>query len=57
MVVGTFQVVNDAGGVSETITLTTTPQTCAIGATLNITNAAQPDGTYVGNYTISANYQ
>ncbi|MEM9470198.1 MAG: DUF4402 domain-containing protein [Pseudomonadota bacterium] len=57
MTVNNFNVVSDGGGVSETITLTTTPQTFAIGARLNVTNPAQPDGTYIGNYNISANYQ
>jgi len=57
MTVNNFNVVSDAGGVAETITLTTTPQTFNIGARLNVANAAQPDGTYIGNYTITANYQ
>jgi hypothetical protein len=46
----------DGGGSSVTVTLTTFPQTFPIGATLNV-NAGQLDGSYLGTYTVRANYQ
>ena len=46
----------DGGGSAVTVTLTTLPQTFPIGATLNVA-AGQQDGTYIGNYSVRANYQ
>ncbi len=56
MVVDSFNLVTNAGGVMQTITLAVNPSTYPLGATLNV-GAAQAEGTYVGNYTLNANYQ
>ena len=56
MNVNAFNLVTNAGGTSETITLAATPSTFPLGATLNV-GAGQVAGTYTGTYTVSANYQ
>lgn len=56
MSVNNFNLVTDAGGTSETITLAASPETRPLGATLNV-SAGQTPGTYTGNYTVNANYQ
>lgn len=56
MVVNNFNLETVAGGATRTITLAANPTTFPIGATLNV-GAGQPAGTYIGDYTINANYQ
>jgi hypothetical protein len=56
MIVNQFNLVTNGGGLNESVTLTTNPQSFNVGATLNVT-ASQAPGTYVGDYVISANYQ
>jgi len=56
MVVNNFNLVTNAGGATRTITLAANPSTFPLGATLNV-GAGQAAGTYIGNYTINANYQ
>ncbi|MCI5060770.1 MAG: DUF4402 domain-containing protein [Alphaproteobacteria bacterium] len=56
MNVNAFQLVTNAGGTAETITLAASPSTFPLGATLNLA-AAQVAGTYTGTYNVNANYQ
>jgi len=56
MNVNTFNIRTNLGGATETVTLTASPGTFPIGATLNV-NGAQAVGTYTGNFTVNANYQ
>lgn len=56
MVVDNFNIVSDAGGTAQTVTLPASPTSFNVGATLNV-GAAQASGTYTGAYTLSANYQ
>lgn len=56
MAVNAFNIDVDAGGTAETITLTASPGTVPIGATLNV-GAAQAAGTYTGTYNLTAGYQ
>ena len=56
MVVNNFNLETVAGGATRVITLAANSTTFPIGATLNV-GASQPAGTYIGEYTINANYQ
>lgn len=56
MSVNNFNLVTNAGGATRTITLAANPSTFPMGATLNL-SAGQAAGTYIGNYTMNANYQ
>jgi hypothetical protein len=51
-----FNLVTDAGGTTETITLGASPTTYPVGATLNV-GAAQATGTYNGTFSVTAVYQ
>ena len=55
MNVNNFNMITNAGGSNTTITLATSTETFPLGATLNV-SASQPEGTYIGNFTVSANY-
>lgn len=55
MVIDSFNLVTDAGGPNELITLATNPETFDLGATLNVTSG-QAEGTYSGSFTLNANY-
>jgi len=56
MNVNNFNFITNAGGDNITVTLATSTETYALGATLNV-NASQASGSYIGNFTVSANYQ
>lgn len=56
MSINNFNLVTNAGGATRTITLAAATETFPMGATLNV-SAGQASGDYLGNYTISANYQ
>lgn len=56
MVVNNFNLVTNAGGTAEIITLAAATETRALGATLNV-GASQVPGTYTGTYSLVANYQ
>ncbi len=56
MNVNNFNLVTNAGGAHQTVTLATNPTEYPLGARLNI-GAGQVAGTYVGFYTVNANYQ
>lgn len=56
MTVNNFNLLTNAGGATVTITLAANPSTFPMGATLNV-GGGQVDGTYIGNYTMNANYQ
>ena len=56
MNVDSFQMIAPAGGRTATVTLATNPETFPLGATLNV-GAGQAEGTYIGDYMLSANYQ
>ena len=56
MNVNGFNMITNAGGTNATITLATSTETYPLGATLNV-NASQAAGTYIGSFTVSANYQ
>jgi hypothetical protein len=56
MAVNNFNLVTNAGGATETITLTSNPTNFPFGATLNV-GAGQAAGTYTGTFTVNANYQ
>jgi len=51
-----FNLVTNAGGPTETVTLTANPTNFPFGARLNV-GAGQAAGTYTGNFTVNANYQ
>ena len=56
MSINNFNLRTNAGGSSITVTLAAATETFPMGATLNI-SAGQAAGDYLGNYTMSANYQ
>jgi len=56
MSINNFNLRTNAGGSSITVTLAAATETFPMGATLNI-SAGQASGDYLGNYTMSANYQ
>lgn len=55
MRVDNFNLVTDGGGSFEQVSLGTSTEVFNLGATLTI-GGGQGEGTYVGNYTINANY-
>jgi hypothetical protein len=56
MSVNVFNLVTNAGGANNTITLIAGTNTFPLGATLNV-GGGQAAGTYVGNYTLNVIYQ
>lgn len=56
MAVNTFNLETNAGGSAQTISLTASPDTFPVGATL-VVGAGQTPGTYTGTYSVTANYQ
>ena len=56
MIVNNFNIETNGGGATRTLTLVANPSTFPLGATLNVAGG-QAEGTYIGNYTINANYQ
>lgn len=56
MSVNNFNLVTNAGGATQTVTLTSNPTNFPFGATLNV-GSGQAAGAYTGNFTVNANYQ
>jgi hypothetical protein len=56
MAVNAFNLVTNAAGSNNTITLVAGSNTFPLGATLAV-GAGQAAGTYIGNYTLNVNYQ
>ncbi len=56
MNVNDFNIRTNAGGLAETITLTSTTDTFPVGATLTV-SAGQTPGAYTGTFTLNASYQ
>lgn len=56
MTVDSFNLVLPAGGATQTVTLATNTELFPIGATLRV-SAGQAAGTYIGDFTVNANYQ
>lgn len=56
MTVSTFNVGTNAAGSSPTVTLTASPDTFGVGATLTV-GAGQAPGTYTGTFQVTAAYQ